>query len=576
MVRTSPVSSVPVEALPQSEVDRLAALEPDALTDGDLDAILSFIPGYDPWRGAEAYRIDYDEIRKRIAFFCECVTHVKGELDGEPYTLETWERAIVANLFGWKDRATGLRRFREAFVMVGRGNSKTTFGAGLVLCVMVCDGEPGAEIYSCAAERGQAKIAFDIARFQVIAESALSSRIRVFANSMVLLDSDGVETNTVYKPLSRDASSKHGFGPHFVLSDEIHCQPDRKLIDALATGKIKRREPLTVHLTTADVEGPSICNEKHDRAREIRDGLIDNPTFLPVLYEAAPDDDWHSVATWRKANPNLDKSIRMSDMEAAHKEAVDTPSFENTFKRDHLCIRTQSTVAAIPLDTWDACAERTAVELLRGRECWGGMDLSATMDMTALELLFPDPDDPDAYDVLSYFWVPEKIAEKRERLDRGTYETWIRSGHVTATQGNQIDYDMILRDIEGIKALYSINQIMVDTKFQGIQFSYQLDKMGIKIASCGSTWNDMAAPSGEFERLVSAGKIRHGGHPVLRWHVGNMMWQLSKYDDTKRPSKGAARKKIDGAVSCIMALRVAMARESARSVYAEPGRMMSF
>jgi len=259
--------------------------------------ILSALPGYDPFEDSDGFYFDPDEADLRIRFVEAACTHVKGELGGQPIKLELWQKSLHANMFGWKSIKTGRRRFREVFIYVPRGNAKTTTAATIVLSCMCLDGEPGAECFSAAAEREQARLCFECVEGMINNRPELQTMFNVFKYSIAKDDS-------TYKAISSDAKSKHGYNAHLVVIDELHAHRSGELVETLATSTLKRAQPLVIHLTTSDFDRVSICNQKHDYAGKVRDGVISDPAFLPIIYEALPKDDWQDPVTWEKANPN--------------------------------------------------------------------------------------------------------------------------------------------------------------------------------------------------------------------------------------------------------------------------------
>ncbi len=324
------------------------------------------IPGYDPRATAGDCRFDRRAAEHAVEFFHECLTFTTGQWRGQPFVLQPWQQAIIRNLFGWK-RKDGTRRYREALVYVPRKNGKSEIAGGLGNLLIFADGEPGAQVYCAAADREQARLVFNAAKTMVAAEPEMAARAKVYTHAIVF-----EATGSVLKVVSAEAYSKHGINAHGIIIDELHAQPNRELVDVLTTSTGARRQPLIIHITTADFDREgSICNEKHDYATKVRDGVIDDPAFLPVIYEAGPDEDWTDPAVWRRVNPNLDVSLSMEYLERECRRAQETPSYENTFKRLHLNIRTQQDVRWLSLEAWDACDGAAIDEReLAGRPCF--------------------------------------------------------------------------------------------------------------------------------------------------------------------------------------------------------------
>jgi phage terminase large subunit-like protein len=519
------------------------------------------LPGYDPRRDAEGCKFDNEAASTACEFFGECLQHVKGKLAGEPFVLEPWQAAIIANLFGWK-RADGTRRYREGFVYVPRKNGKSLLASGICNYMLFCDGEPGAEIYAAAAERDQAALVFNVSKHQVLREPTLSSVAKVYQKSITIED-----TASSFKALSADASTKHGYNAHCVIVDELHAQKNRELVDVLETSTASRKQPLVLHITTADFVRESIFNEKLDYARKVRDGIIRDASFLPVIYEASRDDDWTDPDVWKKANPNFGISVSEEYLRRECQRAQDSPTYENTFKRLHLNIQTEQDIRWLQMERWDSCDGSVNYTELMGRTCYGGLDLSSTSDVTALALVFPGED--GIYDILPFFWIPEEGAAKRERRDRVPYQTWAAQGFLTLTPGNVVDYSMIRQKVNEIGGIYRIAEIAVDP-WNAQQITTELAGDGLEMVVFQNSYANMNAPTKELEKLVISGNVRHGGHPVLRWMASNVTVDIDGAGNLK-PSKKRSTEKIDGIVAVIMAFGRVIVGAGGPSVYETRG-----
>jgi phage terminase large subunit-like protein len=524
------------------------------------------IPGYDPVASAgEGERFDEQAADDAIEFVETCCHHVEGRWAGQLLRLEEWQRALFGCLFGWK-RADGSRRYREALIFLPRKNSKTTMGSAIVCVVAYTDNEPGAKLYSTAAEREQARICFEITAGMIRLEPDMLSRAEIFKYSVVFHGGAGS-----YKALSAEAGHKHGLNPHLVINDELHVHPTKDLTVAMGSGMGARRQPLLIHLTTSDFERPgSICNEMHDYASKVRDGIIVDSSFLPIIYEASRDDDWTDAATWYKANPNLGISVSRDFIARKCQRAQDTPAEENEFKRLHLNIRTEQAVRWLPMEKWDACEVVCDDEELLGKPCMGGLDLAATSDITALVLLFDL--DNGVRRLLCFFWVPEAQLLNPRNPNREAYQEWAKAGVLRTTPEDMIDYGFVRRDINQIGEQYKIIDLAIDRLFQGAQLANELDeKDGFEVTGFGQGFMSMAAPTLELERLILSGKLDHGGNPVLRWMAANV---AVKYDEAgnMKPNKAKSSGKIDGIVCAIMALGRAMVQEEpGESIYETQG-----
>jgi len=522
----------------------------------------------DEGESCPGYYFDAQEAEKATRFFERLLHHSKGEWAGTPFLLEPWQRRIIRALFGWRRRDDGTRRYRRAYIEIPRKNGKSTLAAGIALYLLFADGEPGAEIYSAAADRDQAAIVFGEAQRMVEASPALDRMAEIYKRAIYV-----PSTHSVYRVLSADAYTKHGLNAHGVIFDELHAQPTRELWDTLTTAVGSRRQPLIIALTTAGWDHNSICWEEHEYARQVAEGIIEDDALLPIIYAADPDDDWRSEATWAKANPNLGISVKLDYLRQEARRAELSPAYLNTFLRLHLNIWTQQESRWIPMDAWDACAEPPInPRMLEGQICYGGLDLASTSDIAALVLDFPPEDGEEGgrHIWLPFFWIPEENLMERARRDRVPYDLWLRQGLLRATPGNAIDYEAIIRDIEELAERYRIAEIAFD-RWGAFQISNRLQAMGLTMIAFGQGYRSMSPPAKELLRLILDGRLAHGGHPILRWMADNVVVVQDAAGNIK-PDKRKSRERIDGIVAGIMALDRAM-RHGGRqpSVYERRG-----
>lgn len=526
----------------------------------DLKDILRLIPGYDPFATAEDCHLDLEAAQLAIDFFAECLHHVKGELAGQPFVLDDWQKAIVGNLFGWK-QPDGRRRYREAFIYVPRKNGKTTLVAGIVCYVMFCDHEPGAEIYSAAADREQASLVRAQVEGMIRQDETLDGMARIYQHSITFQ-----AENTSYKAISAEAGTKHGYNAHLIVIDELHAQPNRELVDVLETSTGSRRQPLIISITTSDFDRESICNEKHEAASKVRDGIIENKHLLPVIFEATIDDDWTSEAVWRKANPSIGSALELDGLRLQCEKAKNQPSFENTFKRLHLNIKTTQDVVWIPMHEWDKCVGEIDMDFLLGRKCYPALDLSSTRDTTCLVLAFPLDD--EVIVLLPFFWIPANNAREREKRDRVPYIAWQKNNLIDMTPGDVVDYRYVRRRINELAQIYDFAEIAYDT-WNAQQLATQLEEEdGFHLLQFIQGYKSFNEPCKEFERRIIKKKIIHGGHKVLRWQASNVMVMTDPAGNIK-PVKPDHKdyKKIDGIVASVMAVGCAMLDTNRQSPY---------
>ena len=401
---------------------------------------------------------------------------------------------------------------------------------------------------------------------------ALNRRCKILASQKRIIYTP---TNSFYQVLSAEAYSKHGFNIHGVVFDELHTQPNRKLFDVMTKGSgDARMQPLYFLITTAGTDTNSICYETHQKAKDILEGRKIDPTFYPVIYGAGEDEDWTDPKVWMKSNPSLGETIGMDKVEAACESAKQNPGEENSFRQLRLNQWVKQAVRWMPMDKWDACAFPVNEEMLEGRVCYGGLDLSSTTDLTSFCLVFPPEDEEEPYYVLPYFWVPEDTLELRVKRDHVPYDLWNRQGYLETTEGNVVHYGYIEKFIERLGERFNIRDIAFD-RWGATQMSQDLENMGFTVVPMGQGFASMSPPTKELMKLTLEKKIAHGGHPVLRWNMDNIFIRTDPAGNIKA-DKAKSTEKIDGAIAMIMALDRAIrcGNDTSESVYDTRGLLV--
>lgn len=504
---------------------------------------------------------------QRVVDFIQNLKHTKGSWHGVPFDLLPWQEQIVRDIFGTiKDN--GYRQYNTAYVEIPKKNGKSELAAAIALYMTCGDMEWGAEVYGCASDRQQASIVFDVAVDMIDQCPALKKRIKPIMSTKRIVYQP---TNSFYQVLSAEAYTKHGLNCHAVVFDELHSQPNRELFDVMTKGSgDARKQPLFFLITTAGTDRNSICYEQHQKALDILEGRKIDPTFYPVIYGIDDNDDWESEESWYKANPSLGHTIDIEKVRNAYRSAKENPAEENIFRQLRLDQWVKQTTRWMPMDKWDACAFDVDPDELIGRECYGGLDLSSTSDITAFVLVFPPRTDDEKYIVLPYCWIPEENMHLRVRRDHVPYDTWEKTGHLYTTEGNVIHYAWIEDFIEKLSEKYHILEIGFD-RWGATQLSQDLDDMGLRVIPFGQGYKDMSPPTKELMKLVLEKRIAHGGHPVLRWMMDNVYVKQDPAGNIKM-DKSKSTEKIDAAVALVMALDRAIRNEGNRSsVYDDRG-----
>ena len=506
----------------------------------------------------------------RAVTFIENLCHTKGKWAGTPFWLLPWQEQLIRDIFGIV-KADGNRQFRTAFVEICKKVGKSELAAAVALYLLYADNEPSAEVYGAAADRQQASIVFDVAKQMVEMSPALMKRSKLMGATKRIVNYSNAG---YYQVLSAEVGGKHGFSVSGLVFDEIHTQPTRQLYDVLTKGSSDARQnPLHFIITTAGNDRHSIAYELHTKAVDILEGRRVDPTFYPVVYGLKDDEDWEDEANWYKVNPSLGYTVDIERLRDAYGEAKQNPADEVTFKWLRCNMWVSSTVAWIPDAIYMRGNEPIDVDALAGRDCYAGLDLSSTGDITALVLIFPPRNEDEKYVLLPYFWIPEETIPRRVKANSVPYDIWEKQGYIMSTEGNVIHYDFIEKFIMDLSEKYHILEIAVD-RWNATQMIQNLEGEGFTIVPFGQGFSSMSAPTKEFYRLLMEGRIIHGGNPVLRWMAGNVVIDTDPAGNIK-VTKAKSKEKIDGIVAAIMALDRCIRQEGqSGSVYDERGLLV--
>ena len=508
----------------------------------------------------------YDaEKADRAVRFIENLKHTKGRWAGKRFWLLPWQEQIIRDVFGIVD-VHGNRQFRTAYVEIPKKNGKSELAAAVALYLLYADNEPSAEVYGAAADRQQASIVFDVARQMVDMTPALVKRSKIMAAGKRIVN---YSNGGYYQVLSAEVGTKHGLNVSGLVFDELHSQPNRQLYDVLTKGSGDAREqPLYFLITTAGTDRESICYEVHMKALDLLKGTKIDPSFYPVVYGLADDQDWNDEANWYQANPSLGYTIKIDRVRDAYKDALENPAEENVFRQLRLDQWVGSTVAWIPEHVYDKGEIPIDMEKLKGRDCYAGLDLSSTSDITAFVMVFPPESEGENYIVLPHFWLPRETLQLRVRRDHVPYDVWEKQGLFHITEGNVVDYNFVRKTINELGKEYHICEIGVD-RWNATQLITDLDGDGFVMVPIGMGFKDMSPGMKELYKLLLEGKITHGGNPILRWMAGNVVAEIDAAENIK-PSKKKATEKIDGIVALIMGLDRCIRHEMTGSVYDDP------
>ncbi len=504
---------------------------------------------------------------QRVKTFIESLKHSQGQWAGEPFKLMDWQwEQVVSPLFGtMKDDAT--RRYRYCYLEIPKKNGKSPFSAAIGLYMLCADQEASPEVYIAAADREQAGYVFRYAMGNVYRSEVLSKRLKVVESRKRIVN---YKNNGFMQVLSSEAFTKHGLNPSCVIFDELHAQPNDELWSTLTSGTdYARRQQIVLALTTAGIwNKESIWWRTREKARQISEGIIEQDNFLPVLYLADPENyDASDEALWIKLNPSLGHIFTLDKIRENYLEVKNNPLEYQNFLRFRLNIPIKHLRRWMPMEDWDKGARTINMEALQGKECYGGLDMSTKIDLAAYVMLFPPQGEQTDYIVLVHFYCPEDTIIQRSLQDAVHYDLWESGGFLTSTPGNVIDEEFIEKDILKSKDLYSIKEIGYDPWGATALANRLFNTHGIKMVEVRQGTKSMSEPAKDILVKTMKGNIQHGGHPILRWNMDNIVMQIDANENI-RPDKEKATERIDGGVALINAWnRITNVEDLGPSVY---------
>ena len=483
----------------------------------------------------------------RVCKFIENLTHTKGELAGQKIHLEPWQVFILTTVFGWRRRSDNGRRFRRVYIEVPRGNGKSSISSGVGLYCLLADREMGAEVYSFATTRDQAKIVFCDAKVMAEQNAHLRKQfgLQVLANSLYV-----PKTNSTFQAKSADGSTLDGLNTHLAVIDELHAHKTRAVYDVVETSLGKRKSSLLWCITTAGFDTSGICYEVRTMGTRVLEHTVEDETQFAIIYTIDDDDDWTSIESLKKANPNWGISVRPEIISALLQKAKTLPSAINNFKTKHLNVWCSASTAWMDMNAWNKC-ESSGLELsdFEGRPCFIGLDLGAKNDITAKVRLFPNG---RSFAIFAEYYLPEVTVEKSTNSQ---YSGWAQEGLITTTDGAMTDMQVIEDGLREDLARFDVNAIGYDP-WNALSLATSLGNAGAPMVEYRNTVQKISEPMKTLEALVQDGRIEHNGDPVMRWMMGNVVAKLDAKDNIF-PRKERYENKIDGVVALIMAVGLA-------------------
>jgi phage terminase large subunit-like protein len=497
----------------------------------------------------------------RVITFCQLLFPSEGEWAGKPLKLLPWQKFVIGELFGWKRRDSGFRRYRFVYIEVPRKNGKTTLLAAIGLYMLTSDDEPGAEVFSAACSRDQAHEIWDEAA--AMATASLQRYVKVSKFELTCPKNP----RSKFLALAAEGKTLDGHNVHCALIDELHEHPDRTVYVKLKTGTGSRRQPMIIAITTAGGTGTeTFCYQQRTIVARILTLDSENDAYFGFI--ACIDDPakWEDEAEWYKCNPSLGVSKNISVVRDEYLLARDNPDELNDFLRYHLNIWTAAERVWMPMNKWNApCCTgtdeefpdlmklRTALEeKLKGRIAVAAVDLAATIDLQALVLAFPPQTEGEPWYCLPYFWVPEDTMRERVQRDHVHYDVWAREGFLYTTPGGACDSKPLTAKLTELAKLYDIREVEFD-RWGAQDFINDAQGEGFVVVNFGQGFQSMSPPTKELLKLVINGKIVHAANPILRWMASNVVVSTDPTSAIK-PAKDKSSEKIDGIVALIMGI----------------------
>lgn len=499
----------------------------------------------------------------RVCKFIELLTHTKGALAGQKIKLEPWQVWILSTIFGWRRRSDGGRRFRRVYIEVPRGNGKSCLSSCVALYCLLADREPGAEVYSFATTRDQAKIVFGDAKQMCVANQALRQNfgLEVLANALYV-----PRTNSTFQAKSAEGSTLDGLNTHFACVDELHAHKTRAVYDVVETSMGKRLNSLLWVITTAGFDTSGICYEVRTMVRGVLDGTIEDETQYGVIYTIDEDDDWTTEEALIKANPNWGVSVMPEVIIPLQKKAMAIVSATNNFKTKHLDVWCPAGTAWMDLVAWKRCGHMRDLDDMLGKPCVIGLDLGAKNDVTAKVIVFKEQDEngkPRFY-ISTKLYLPEAAVEKSTNAQ---YQGWADTGAITVTGGAMTDLSRIEEEIREDLSRFDVQAIAYDP-WQATQLAVNLSEDGAPMVEYRNTVQNLSEPMKWLEALVQDGKLTHDENPAMDWMMGNVVAKLDAKDNIY-PRKERYEQKIDGPVALIYGLAMCLAERDEGGSFAD-------
>ena len=516
------------------------------------------------------YYFDEDEAEAAVDFFPLFLRHYQGDLAGEPLFLEPWEQFIIANIYGWKRKVDGLRRFRKVYVSVARKNGKSILAVGIGLKGLLLDGEGGPRVVCAATKKAQARIVWDIAALTLKQNAELVREFGInISESLNATRISVVGTAADFIPLGQDSKTEDGHNIHVGIIDEYHEHPDAKMAGVIRTAMGARSQPLLFIITTAGFDIQSPAYEEEQYLKRILEGGARDDSYFGVIYTLDEKDDWTNPEIWLKANPNLGVGKQPEQIETLVQEALHMPATKLQVLTKELNVWTQAKSIWIRARDWSAVQEPFVAPARA--PYFAGIDLSKTVDTTAYARCFVVE---DLFHIAVTIYLPEYDIDEREKRERVTWRLWAEEGHVVLTPGRTVDYDYIQAQVVADAERYDLRELAYDP-FNATQFISNLEKEGYgeRLVEFSQSWKFISPAAKDFQSKILNKKLRVHPNPCLDWMVActEVMSDANGNIRPVKPDIASATKHIDGVIAAMMALDRAVRHQTEGSIYERRG-----
>lgn len=505
------------------------------------------------------YRFDAAKAQAYIDFI-ELLPHIKGKWarDRECLKLQGWEQFICWCTFGWVSKSTGMRRFSKCYVEVARKNGKTTLAAAMAIACFFLDGDVGMEIYCVATKKDQAKLAWATMEQQITKSPSLSKRVRVFNLQNSACSISRLADSSYIRCLGQDSDTEDGLNPSVAIVDEYHAHRTNAMLEVIQSGTGARDQPLTIIITTAGVylQGPCYAEERDLGVRVLTDRAKSEAAFF-AIYELDDGDDWTDMSVAVKANPGLGVSVSEDYLRERIDEALRSPRKQALIRTKNFNQWVSAASAWIDSQAWDAIGADFDFEELENRRCYIGIDLSRTIDLTAVCFAFPNAGESDKLRVLVRYYMPEGLIEEKSKQDSVPYSTWRDQGWIMCTPGPTVDMRWVRQDILSLVQDYSLDVVQVAyDPWSASELVKWLADDGLDMVEFRQGYATISPCAKAFEKAVLDQTLEHNRNPILAWNVDCVELESDPAGNIKPSKKSIAKssKRIDGVIAAIMAL----------------------